>query len=112
MIKRNGSDEGVDGGERESFRTTDAENSGRFAVGGEAKWFEHFPLRKMMLDLVDVTPEALQDLGDNDAGESKRFCVGNHSAQLGSSATGRRAEEGDPNRGIHQNQTRFLRAAL
>lgn len=97
MIKGNGSDECVDGGQRESSCTTDAKNSSRFAVRGEAERLEHVPLRKMMLDLVEVAPEALQD---------------HHPAQLGSSATRRGTKEVDPNGGIDQNQPRFLRANL
>jgi hypothetical protein len=46
----------------ESFCATDAENSSRFAVRGEAERLEHIPLREVVLDLVDVAPEALQDL--------------------------------------------------
>ena len=80
MIKGNGSYESVDGGERESLRMAETENSSRFAVGGEAKRFEHFPLRKKMLDVIDVTLQALQDLGDDNARESKRLSIRNHSA--------------------------------
>ena len=112
MIKGNGSNEGINGGERESFRAPEAKNSSRLAVGGEAKGFEHFPLRKMTLNLVDVTPEALQDLGHYNTRERKGFCIGNHSAQFSPGTTAGRAEEVDPNRGIDQDQMRFLRAAL
>jgi len=38
MIKGNGSNKRVDGGQRESFRATDAENSSRLAVRREADW--------------------------------------------------------------------------
>jgi len=50
MIKGNGGNKRVDGGQRESFRATDAENSSRFAVRGQAERLEHVPLRKMTLD--------------------------------------------------------------
>ena len=112
MIKGNGSNEGVDGGQRESFCATVAENSSCFAVRGEAKRLEHVPLRKMMLDLVDGAPEALQDLGNDHARKGQRFRISYHSAQLSSSATRRGTKEVDPNGGIDQNQTRFLRANL
>ena len=112
MIKGNGSNESVDGGERKSLCTTETENSSRFAVGGEAKRFEHFPLRKMMLDLIDVTLQALQDLGDDNARESKGFSICNHSTKFIPGSTRGRAEEFDPDRRIDQDQTRFLRAAL
>jgi len=112
MIKGDGSNESVDGGERESSRAAETENCSCFAVCGEPERFEQIPLRKVTLDLADVTPEALQDLGNYDARKSNGFCIGNHPAQLGTSATRGGAEEVDPNRGIDQNQTRFLRAAL
>src|SRR5262249_40249070 len=112
MIKGNGSNERVDCSQRESFCAAGAENSSRLAVRGETKRLDQFPLRKMTLDLVDIAPEALQDLGHNHARKSKRLCIGYHPAELSSSATRRRTEEVDPNRGIDQNQTRFLRANL
>src|SRR5215471_18645402 len=100
MIKGDGSNESVDGGERESFCAAETEDSSCFAVCGEPERFEHIPLRKMMLDLVDVAPEALQDLRNYDARKSKGLCTGDHPMQLGTNATWRRAEEVDPNRGI------------
>src|SRR5262249_7498923 len=112
MIKGNGSNECADCGQRESFCATGTENSSRLAVRGETKGLDHFPLGKMTLDLVDIAPEALQDLGHNHARKGERLCIGYHPAQLSPSATRRRTEEVDPNRGIDQNQTRFLRANL
>lgn len=112
MIKGNGSNKRVDGGQRESFCATDAKNSSRFAVRGEAERLEQVPLRKMTFDLVDVASEALRDFGNDHARKGKGFCIGYHPAQLSSSATRRGIEEVDPNRGIDQNQTRFLRANL
>jgi hypothetical protein len=49
------------------FRATDAENSSRFAVRGQAERLEHVPLRKMTLDCVDIASEALQDFGNDHA---------------------------------------------
>jgi hypothetical protein len=62
--------------------------------------------------LVDVAPEALQDLRNDQARKGKRFCISYHPAQLGSSATRRGTKEVDPNGVIDQNQPRFLRANL
>src|SRR5215467_16382477 len=112
MIKGNGSNERVDRGQRESFCAAGTENSGSFPVRRETHRLEHFPLGKMMLDLIEIAPEALQDLAHNYARKGERLCIGYHPAQLSSSATRRRTEEVDPNRGIDQNQTRFLRANL
>jgi hypothetical protein len=67
MIKSNGSNKRVDGGQREPFCATDAENSSRFAVRGEAERLEHVPLRKMTLDLLAVASETLQDFTNDDA---------------------------------------------
>ena len=72
MIKGNKSNEGVDGGQRKSFGATETEDSSCFAVRREAKRFEHIPMRKITLGLVDATPEALQNLGNDDARESKK----------------------------------------
>ena len=57
MIEGNRGNQGVDGGQRESSCAAEPKNSCRPAIGGKAKRFEHFPPRKMTLDLVDVTPE-------------------------------------------------------
>lgn len=62
-----------------------------------------------MLYPVDVAGESLQNFGDDDSRGGKRLRLGDHPVQFSASTTGRGAEEIDPDRAIHQDQTRFLR---
>ena len=65
-----------------------------------------------MLQPTNVTLETLQNLRDDHSSERNGFCVGDHTAQLGSGGGRRRAEKINPNGTIHQDQTRFFRMAL
>src|SRR5439155_5859941 len=102
MLQRNRSDECINRCKTHAPGARQPENRGRFPVGSEAAWLEHFPLGKILLDPADVPRQTLKDFRDYHAGQRKRLSIPDHPAQLIACAPGCTTEKISPHRAVNE----------
>jgi mRNA interferase HigB len=97
-------DQRVDCRDRDAFGTGRSKNHGRFPISAEPHWFEHLPLREIVLDPTHITLETLQNFRDDYTCQLKGLCLGNHASQFDTCTGGRRTQKIDPHGTIDQDQ--------
>src|SRR5712691_7329906 len=108
MLQCNRRNECINGCEADTLGAPQPENSCGIPVSAEAAGFEHFPLRKIMLDADGVPREDLENFGDHYAGERKRLGASDHTAQLVSGAPRGGTEKINPHGTVYQHHLSII----